>query len=163
MIPISGVLHYAGNDFYQRCFSTAGRAYNSNNFAAGNGQVHIKQHLLLSVTFTYMSCRNCRAFISPHGILLVLLKVLLYYNYIVMEIKSYGQSTRFCLSRHKEKEDTVSQQPSTAKEKIKSAFIKIYKEKAINEITIGNLAAEADVYRGTFYYIIRTFTRCWKM
>ena len=46
----------------------------------------------------------------------------------------------------------MSQQPSTAKEKIKSAFIKIYKEKAINEITIGNLAAEADVYRGTFYY-----------
>ena len=46
----------------------------------------------------------------------------------------------------------MSQQPGTAKEKIKSAFIKIYKEKAINEITIGNLAAEADVYRGTFYY-----------
>ena len=38
------------------------------------------------------------------------------------------------------------------KERIKKAFIKLYKENRIEKITISQLTKEAKVYRGTFYY-----------
>lgn len=38
------------------------------------------------------------------------------------------------------------------REKIKNAFLKLYKEKRIEKISIGELAKEAKIYRGTFYY-----------
>lgn len=38
------------------------------------------------------------------------------------------------------------------REKIKNAFLKLYKEKRIEKISIGELTKEAKIYRGTFYY-----------
>lgn len=38
------------------------------------------------------------------------------------------------------------------KERIKKAFIKLYKENRIEKITISQLTKESKVYRGTFYY-----------
>ena len=38
------------------------------------------------------------------------------------------------------------------KAKILSAFLKFYEKKGIEKITIGEIAKEAKIYRGTFYY-----------
>ncbi len=38
------------------------------------------------------------------------------------------------------------------KAKILSAFLKLYEKKGIEKITIGEIAKEAKIYRGTFYY-----------
>ena len=38
------------------------------------------------------------------------------------------------------------------RKKIKKAFLKLYKEKTIEKISIGELAKEAKINRGTFYY-----------
>ena len=39
-----------------------------------------------------------------------------------------------------------------AKQKIKDAFLSIYSEKDLNQITIRDITNYAGVYRGTFYY-----------
>lgn len=46
----------------------------------------------------------------------------------------------------------MNKNSAETKERIKKAFIKLYKENRIEKITISQLTKEAKVYRGTFYY-----------
>lgn len=46
----------------------------------------------------------------------------------------------------------MKKNPEETKDRIKEAFLKLYKEKRIEKISIAELTKEAKVYRGTFYY-----------
>lgn len=46
----------------------------------------------------------------------------------------------------------MKKNPEETKERIRQAFLKLYREKRIEKISIGELAKEAKIYRGTFYY-----------
>lgn len=48
--------------------------------------------------------------------------------------------------------EMMKKNPEETKDRIKEAFLKLYKEKRIEKISIAELTKEAKVYRGTFYY-----------